>query len=316
MVAWQRITGTDPITQFPYPNGAPLFAYNGGVQEGFGIYVIDQDHGIGPPSPYPPTDAEKFAGTIGVTIETETVRGVPMPVLHTNHYSHFKAGYATEEQSHFLLYRNIFAPGFADLQKACFDIWWRLPNQAPLLDASYKFRAIHDFKTTDDFRYIVQVIRADAADAAAFKVAEGKIGFICSADNKTNFSLTQVEFFRMKNYSIDVPLDYFKSTIFWDRASDYTDLNSGRFIFRVNDQTVFDVNPVSIAQYNIDHPLACTNQAVPSNCINRHKGIHNSPWQRLFMLANYFGGKAGSDTEFYVAKLDISDDATFSLAPI
>lgn len=236
-----------------------------------------------------------------------------MPVLHANHYSHFKNGYATEEQSHLMIYRNIFASGFADLQKACFDIWWKLPNQAALLNSTYKFRGIHDFKTVGDFRYVVQVVRADSADAEAFHVEEGKLGFICSADNNANGSLTQIEFFRIKNYSVDVPLDYFKSTIFWERAASYSDLDSGRFIFRVNDQTVFDVNPTSIAQYNIDHPLACTNQAAPSNCVNRHMGINGSAWQRLFMITNYFGGIAGSDTEFYVAKLDISDDATFEL---
>jgi len=309
VVCWQRFTGTDPVTGFAYPNTAPLFAYNGGTVEGFGMYVIDQYFGFTAADP-----VAAFPGVIGVTTETNTVRGVSMTTLKANHFNHVPSNYSSGIQSHFLLYRNINAVGFTDLDTGCVDTWIRLPDHSTLLNSSYKFRTFHDYKSSGDFRYGIQLIYANATDAAAFHCDVGKIGVLFTADTGANgVGVPFVEFIRMKNFSIDVPLDFFKSTMAWIRSTDYSDLTSGRFIYRINDQTVFDVNPNSVAQYNIDHPLACTGNTIPTNCINRHKGPNNNPWQRLFLVSNYFGGIGGKDVQFELARLRIWNRADFVL---
>jgi len=308
VVCWQRFTGTDPITNFPYPSTSPLFAYNGGAVEGFGMYVIDQYFGFTAADP-----VAAFPGVIGVTSETNTVRGVSMTTLKANHFNHVQNDYQSGVQSHFLLYRNTGAVGFADLDKCCVDTWIRLPDHSTLLNSSYKFRTFHDYKTSGDFRYGIQLIYADATDAAAFHCDVGKIGFLFTADNQANGGLTPFEFIRMKSYSVDVPTDFFKSTIYFDRAASFSDLTTGRFIYRVNDQTVFDVNVNSVAQYNIDHPLACTFNNPDTDCVNRHMGQNSNPWQRLFLVSNYFGGVGGNDVQFELARLRIWSDAYFPL---
>lgn len=314
VVAWQRFTGTDARTGFAYPDFSPIFAYAGGSNEGFGMYIIDRYYGMGATE-----DQAAIDSVITIESLTETVRGVPLSVLHTNHLNHGYNGFSSLylDQSHFTIYRNTAAPGFVDLDTICFDLYMKVPDQLNCLDQTYRFRAIHDFKSTDDFRYIIQFIVADATDAAAFGVTVGTLGLVFSVDNNANGSLDLIEYVRVKNYNVDIPSGYFKATIYWNRAASFSDLTTGRFIYEIEDldtgekTTVFDINPTFIDQYNIDHPLACTNQKAgnpPLDCVNRHMGINGSPIQRMFLLANYTGGIVGSDTEFYLAKLDIWDD--------
>lgn len=316
VVCWQRYTGTDPVTGFAYPTTSPIFAYNGGVQEGFGMYVIDQYFGLGNPGSQSGVDA-----STGIATESATVRGVPLTTLKANQYNHVQNGYQSGVQSHFMIFRNTSAGGFVDLTKTCIEMWMKIPDQSTLLSTTYKFRTIHDFKTIGDFRYGIQIIIADSTDAAAFGVAAGKLGWLFIADNAANGGLTQAEFIRVKNYSVPVPTDYYKASIYWNRSASFSDLTTGRFVYKILtnaglESTVFDITPTFIAQYNIDHPLACTNQAVPSNCVNRHMGENSNPWQRLFLVSNYFGGVGGKDVQFNLAKLDIWDDAPFTLAAL
>lgn len=315
VVCWQRFTGTDPITNFPYPSSAPLFAYAGGVVEGFGMYVIDQYFGFDAADP-----VADFPNTIGVTTNTNVVRGSSMTTLKANHYNHVQNNFQAGVQSHFTLYRNTSATGFVDLDKCGIDAWIKIPDHSSLLNSSYKFRVIHDYKTVNDFRYVVHLIYADSNDAAAFGVPLGTIGIMVNADNNANGSLTLAEFVRMKWYpttpSEAVPTDFFKSTVFWDRSTSYSDVDSGRFVYCINDRVIIDVNADSVAQYNIDHPLSCTNNGgnPATNCVNRHMGVNSSPIQRMFLVSNYFGGIGGNDVQFDLARLQIWDDAPFELA--
>lgn len=311
VVCWQRFTGTDPVTGFAYPSFSPLFAYAGGVIEGFGMYAIDQYFGMGNPGSQAGYDA-----VIGVTTESNVVNGKTVSTIKTNHYNHVQNDFQSGVQSHFILYRNTSATGFIDLDTCNIDTWIRIPSQATLLNSTYKFRVIHDYKTSGDFRYTVTLIYADATDAAAFGVAVGTIGVMVTADNSANGGLPFTEFIRMKSYSVSIPTDFFKSTIYFNRATSYSDTTSGRFIYRINDQTVFDINPNTIAQYNIDHPAACTGNSIPTNCINRHMGINGNPLQRLFLVSNYFGGIGGNDVQFDLARLSIWNDAPFVLPSI
>jgi hypothetical protein len=309
VVCWQRFTGTDPITNFPYPSFSPLFAYAGGAIEGSGMYVIDHYYGFGNPGSQAGYDA-----SIGVTSENTTVRGVTISTLKANQYNHVPEGYDSGIQSHFLLYRQITAPGFVDLDKACIDTWIELVDHKTVLGTSNsnKFRTIHDYKTSTDFRIGVQIVRADATDAAAFGCSVGDLGIMVALDNQANV-LTPHEFCRMKSYNVTIPLEAFKSTLYFERATTYSDLDTGRVIYLINDEVVIDINPVSVAQYNIDHPAACTGNSPATNCENRHKGINNAPWQRLFLVSNYFGGLAGKDVQFKLSRLRIWDDAYFTL---
>lgn len=320
VVCWQRFTGTDPITGFAYPNAAPLFAINGGSQEGFGVYVTDQEHGLGAH----PGNQTTLDATVGITNDEVTVRGVAMNALHVNHYNHFRNGYFAGEQSHFMIYRNTAATGFADLETICFDFYMKVPDQSAVLSQTYKFRTIHDFKTTNDFRYAVHFIRADATDADAFGVDAGTVGLLFTADNFAGNITPVQEFIRVKNYNVNIPSGFYKATLYWHRSTAYDDVTTGRFVYIIKDldtgeeTTVFDINPDFIAQYNIDHPLACTNNGgnPATNCVNRHMGITGNAWQRLFMLSNYHGGLANKDVEFWLHKIDIWDDAPFDLATV
>ena len=312
VVCWQRFTGTDPVTGFVYPSVAPLFAYNGGTVEGFGMYVIDQYFGLGNPG-----SQAGYAAVIGVAPNTNAVRGASMTTLHANHYNHVQNNFQSGVQSHFLLYRNTSAVGFVDLDKCCIDTWIKIPDHAGLLNSTYKFRALHDYKTTGDFRYVVHLIYADATDAAAFGVSVGTIGIMVNIDNNANGGLTFNEAVRMKYYPTDpadaIPTDFFKSTVFWDRSTSYSDLDSGRFIYAINDRIIIDVNAASVAKYNIDHPAACTGNSPATNCVNRHMGVNGNAWQRLFLVSNYFGGIGGNDVQFDFARLQIWDNASFKL---
>lgn len=312
VVCWQRFTGTDPVTGFVYPSFAPLFAYAGGVVEGFGMYVIDQYFGMGNPG-----SQAGFDAAIGVTAESNTVRGASMTTLKANHYNHVQNNFQSGVQSHFMLYRNTGAGGFVDLDKCCIDTWIKIPDHASLLNSTYKFRAFHDYKTSGDFRYVVHLIYADATDAAAFGVDVGTIGIMVNVDNNANGGLTFNEFVRMKYYPTDpadyIPIDFFKSTCYWDRSASYSDLDSGRFIYAINDKIVIDINVDSVAQYNIDHPAACTGNSPATNCVNVHNGVNGNPFQRLFFVSNYFGGIGGNDVQFELARLSIWDDASFDL---
>lgn len=315
VVCWQRFTGTDPVTGFAYPSFSPLFAYAGGVVEGFGMYMIDQYFGYQNPGSSAGVDA-----VIERSSNTNIVRGSSMTTLRVNHFNHVQNDFQSGVQSHFTLYRNTGAVGFVDLDKFCMDSWIKIPDHSTLLSSTYKFRAIHDFKTVNDFRYVVHLIRADATDAAAFGVSAGTIGIMVNADNNANGSLPLTEFVRMKYYPKTpeeaIPLDFFKSTCYWDRSSSYSDLDSGRFIYRINDRTVIDVNASSVASYNIAHPLSCTNNGPgnpATNCVNRHMGVNSSPWQRLFLVSNYFGGIGGNDVQFDLARLSLWDNAPFDL---
>lgn len=313
VVCWQRFTGTDPITNFDYPSFAPLFAYAGGTVEGFGMYVVDQYFGMGNPG-----SQAGYAAVIGVAADTNTVRGSSMTTLHANHYNHVQNNYQSGVQSHFMLYRNTRAVGFMDLDKCCIDTWIKIPDHAALLNSSNKHRAIHDYKTTDDFRYVVSLTYADSADAAAFGVSLGTIGVMVNVDTNANgVGVPLTEFVRMKyfpkNPAEAIPTDFFKSTVFWDRSTSYSDLASGRFIYAINDRVIIDVNAASVAQYNIDHPAACTLNSPATNCVNRHKGPNGSPIQRMFLVSNYFGGIGGNDVQFELARLQIWDDAPFKL---
>jgi len=314
VVCWQRFTGTDPVTGFVYPSTAPLFAYAGGVVEGFGMYVIDQYFGLGNPGSQAGYDA-----VIGVAPNTNAVRGSSMTTLKANHYNHVQSNFQSGVQSHFMLHRNTSAVGFVDLDKCCIDAWIKIPDQSSQLNSSYKFRVIHDYKTVNDFRYVVHLIYADSTDASAFGVSLGTIGIMVNADNNANGSLSLTEFVRMKYFPKSpaeaIPTNFFKSTVFWDRSTSYSDLDSGRFIYAINDRVIIDVNAASVAQYNIDHPLACTNNGgnPATNCVNRHMGVNTSPIQRMFLVSNYFGGIGGNDVQFELARLQIWDDASFSL---
>lgn len=310
-VCWQRFTGTDPITNFPYPNGAPLFAINGGSQEGFGVYVTDKDSGLGTTR-----DQAALDSCVGVTNESLSVRGATRNVLHVNHYNHIANDFDAGVQSHFMLYRDTLAVGFADLTDICFDLYFQVPDQSATLSTTYRYRAIHAFKTTNDFRYELYFIKANATDATNFGVALGTMGMMFVADNRAG-NLTGHEFIRYKKFvdgsSFILPTGFCRARLAWHRPANYDDLTTGWFKYILTDletgleTTVFDINAASIAAYNIAQPLACVNQGggPATNCENRHMGVTNDPWQRLFLMANYFGGVAGNDVQFWLDKIDI-----------
>jgi len=324
VVCWQRFTGTDSRTQFGNPTASPLFVYDGGSIEGMGVYIIDRYRGFGLPAA---DHQAAFDAVIGTATVTEKVRGIDLPVLHCNHYNKPYNDYNDLYfvQSHYSLYRRTGAVGFVDLETVCFETIQKVPDQSTRLSQTYRFRVIHDYKTSGDFRYAVSFIMANSQDAINFPgVTAGDIGFLFTADNNANGGLTQAEFVRMKNYDVVIPTGYYKASLYWHRSTDYNDLTTGRFVYKITDletgleQVIFDINASSIAAYNIAHPLACTNNGggPATNCVNRHKGINNSPWQRLFVMSNYSGGVSGQDTDFYLAKLDIWDDAPFDLPNI
>lgn len=308
---WQKFSGTDPITGFAPPTGAPFFAQDtGSTVAGYGMYVIDHTH------PFPTQDQAGFDSVIGIGTENMSYRGVSMTALTTNHYNHVNGGFVNGVQSHFHIYRNVLAPGFADLSEICFDVVIALPDHAPLLDSTYKFRTLHDYKTKDDdYRPVIFIVRADAALAAEYKCDVGTIGWCLTIDNVNNGLPTMVEYVRMYNFDVPVPVDeYFNSRVYWQRSTSYADLETHEFKHIVTssdrgEEVVFDVNAASIAQYNIDHPLACTNNYgwVKTNCINRGMGINSKPYNRLYLVSNYFGGKAGSDVKFKLARFTAWD---------
>lgn len=309
VVCWQRFTGTDARTGFVYPSTSPLFAYNGGSIEGFGMYVTDQYYGMNNPG-----DTAGYNAVIGISQQTSTVRGSSIATLKANHYNHAQNGYQSGVQSHFMLYRDTAAVGFVDLSELHIDTWIKIPDQSSLLNSTYKFRVIHDYKTTGDFRYVIQIIYADSADAAAFGVSVGTVGLMFTADNNAGGVSPFNEFIRMKSYSVNIPVEsFFKSSCYWKRAANSSDISSGRFVYLVNDVVVFDVNVASVAAYNSAHPLACTGNSPATDCVNTHMGVNNNPWQRLFLVSNYFGGIGGNDVQFELARLRIWDKSPIPL---
>lgn len=313
---WQQFTGTDPITGFGYPSYSPLFAYTGsGSNKGFGAYLTDQYYGFGNPGTQAGVDA-----STGITTQTSTVRGVPMQTIKMNQYNHVQNGFQSGVQSHWVLYRDLLAPGFVDLMRCCIYQVVKFPDQSTLLSQTYKFRAIHEWKSFNDFRMGIMIIMADSTDAAEFRCDPGKLGFVIYVDNNVSTS-PQVEYIRMKNFDVDVPTDFMESWWYWNRSANYSDLDTGRIVFKIKSPTVgehivFDVNVNSVAQYNIDHPLQCTNQPVPSNCINRGMGVSGHAINRIFTTENYHGGVGGVDVQFELARLQFWDDAPFELPAI
>jgi len=313
VVCWQRFTGADPITEFDYPSFSPLFAIAGGSQEGFGAYITDQYFGLGNPGSQAGLDA-----STGITTTTNTVRGVPMQTLKMIQYNHVQNGFQGGVQSHFLMYRNIAAPGFVDLTTCCIEQITKIPDHSTLLSQTYRYRSLFEFKTTNDFRIGFMIIMANSADAYEFDVPAGKLGYMFFVDNNLSTS-PQVEYIRMKNFKLDaLPTDFTKYSIYWHRAADYNDLTTGRIVVKIDSPSVgehiiFDINAASVAQYNIDHPLQCTNQPVPEDCVNRHMGVSGHPVQRIFQAANYHGGVGGVDVQFEIARLSYWSDAPFYL---
>lgn len=314
--AWQKMAGTDPITGFPAPTGAPLFCSADSNAEGFGIYCIDDWYGLGNPG-----DAVSYAAVMDTGSEAATVRGANMYALKFIQKNHAENGYAATSlvQSHFTLQRNPAEVGFADLPVLCLQMYIKIPDQSSALSSTYRFRTIHDVKSLGDWRVVIHIIRADTTE---YGVPVGTLGYAIAVDNNANGGLTFNEFIRMKSFDVSAPppTDWHFAQLYIERSANYNDTTRGRIVYATKDingveRTVFDITPSSVATYNIAHPKACNGNSPATDCVFHLMGINGAAIHRIFVLSNYHGGVAGVDVTSRIARLDVWDGYPGVLPP-
>lgn len=283
-----KLSGFDAETGFLIPSGEPLFA-NSSI--GYGIYCIDQQRG------FPTNDRAGIDTTMPISIQDVVIRGKSTKALTLRTratgapiFLNPVDGGATRgfgQQLWYMFHRNLAALGAADLPRLLIGYDLKLPdfNLLGIFNTTDRRLAIFDVKAENDFRYIVSIIYANAADASAFGVSPGTLGWEIVCDNNANGSLTFAEFFRVKVYDVPVPVaDFFRIEFYFLRAASFADLTGGRFLVRykkqndINYTTVWDQHAATNATYNA---LRGTSN------VNRGMGVNGAKIHRIFASGQY-----------------------------
>ena len=287
--AW---AGTDTDTGFGPPTGSPLESTSK-----YGCYLIDGTVG------FPTNDHAGVSALATVGFEDAVIRGVSCKALRL----HVAAPDNTIRSDGYgrQLWRVLQRAITSDLSRMTIQQDIYLPDLTTLLSASRRRLTIFDVKSSDDFRYLVTIIKADSTDAAKYGVPVGTIGWEIIGDNNANGGLTFEEFFRVTLYNQCAPLDHdvsiplqewFGFRVYWKRAASYADTTTGQFVVQIKRSTdtkwvtVWDQNATTNATYVALYPLTSLNYPNPAaNNRNIHMGANGSKIQRIFrgIYGNY-----------------------------
>lgn len=285
-----KFLGTDNETSFPLPTVAPFYTTGLSTTQ-FGINLIDHMDG------FPSNDAAGFAASAGTTFEQVTINGATTTALvidQTNPTAPIDYINGYRKQSWGMVYRDVAnsgGVGGTDIPRLLtrYKLWVNAllittGATADKFTTTNRRVTIWEMKTVTDFRYTVTIIYANSTDATTYSVPVGTIGWEIVVDNGGGEYVVS-DFYRYKNYTTDVPQgEFFAFDVYWQRATEYTDLTTGRFLVRI--KTAGATTWTTIADVN----------ATTAGASNRHMGIAdpstiNNKVQRIFFFGVY--GKYG-----------------------
>lgn len=267
-----QFTGSDSVTGFSTPTGAPLYALStvGGGGPGFGVFNNNRNSGGWD---YPANTKAGVATLFTHDIVDTTVRGVATKALQLKFLA---PGGASEfyQQAWLQIYRNV--SGNPDLPESTTRFEIKLPDLSTVLPYTpYNGRLIVlDYKSSGDFRYLLQVTR--------YGVSSYRWQF--EIDNNANVTSGTTWCFMLNSTETVPQNENFTVDFSFKRANAYatvSGVNAGKARVRIRREsdsvttwrTLFDASESGIAAYNAING---------SSNINRHMGINTSKMQRLF----------------------------------